>query len=111
MKAETTILPKGLRILATLGENIKLARLRRKLTVNQIADRAGISRQRLSSIENGEPQVAMGAYFQVLFVLGLEKDFLHLAKDELLDCKLKDIGIPIKKRAPKKRSNQVANSS
>ncbi len=96
------ILPKGLKILEELGENIKLARLRRELSVEQISERAGISRVTLWNIEKGKESVAMGAYFQVLFVLGLEKDFLKLAKDDILGRKLQDLNLITKKRAPKK---------
>ncbi len=97
-----TILPKGKKILAEFGENIKLARLRRKLTAEQISERAGISRATLWGIESGKESVSMGAYFQVLFVLGLEKDFLNIAKDDILGRKLQDLNLIPKKRAPKK---------
>ena len=64
------------KILEGLGEAIKLARLRRKLSVEQVAERAGISRSTLWQIEKGLPNVSMGYYAQVLFVLGLEKIWL-----------------------------------
>lgn len=96
------ILPKGKAILSETGEQIKLARLRRKLTAEQVSERAGISRATLWSIEKGSDSVAMGAYFQVLFVLGLEKDFLQLAKDDLLGRKLQDAELVPKKRGRKR---------
>ncbi len=96
------ILPRGKSILEELGENIKLARLRRKLSVEQISERAGISRVTLWNIEKGKESVSIGGYFQVLFVLGLEKDFLNLAKDDLFGRKLQDLNLITKKRAPKK---------
>ncbi|MBE9468081.1 MAG: helix-turn-helix transcriptional regulator [Bacteroidetes bacterium] len=96
------LLPKSFRILAELGENIRLARLRRKLSLVQISERANISRPTLTEIEKGSPKVSIGYYFSVLKVLGLEKDFLLLAKDDLLGRKLQDAQIQIKKRAPKK---------
>ncbi len=102
MKEQVVITPKGQKILATLGENIKLARLRRKLGTEQIAERSGISRKTLWQIEKGTPSVTMGAYFQVLFVLGLEKDFLKLAGDDEFGRKLQDIGLVAKERAPKR---------
>ena len=70
MKTEIVILPKNLRILETLGENIKLARLRRRLSSEQIAERAGIGRKTVTNIEKGSPSVAIGSYLQVLFILG-----------------------------------------
>lgn len=102
MKEKLTIMPKGKKILASLGENIKLARLRRKLASEQVAERAGISRATLWQIEKGTPSVTMGAYFQVLFVLGMEKDFLKLAGDDELGRKLQDAGLITKERAPKR---------
>ncbi len=55
-KKKIIILPKTRRILAEMGENIKLARLRRKLSSEQVAERANISRPTLSSIERVNPQ-------------------------------------------------------
>ncbi len=86
----TIILPKQAKILAVFGENIKLARLRRNLTAEQVAERAGISRRTLVSVEKGLPSVAMGTYLQVLFVLGLSDDLLEVAKDDILGRKLQD---------------------
>ena len=63
---------------------------------------AGISRATLWQIEKGTPTVTMGAYFQVLFVMGLEKDFLKLGADDELGRKLQDAGLLVKERAPKK---------
>lgn len=83
-------MPKQAKVLATFGENIKLARLRRKLTAEQLAERADISRRTLVSVEKGLPSVAMGTYVQVLFVLGLSDDLLNVAKDDLLGRKIQD---------------------
>lgn len=93
------------RILNELGENIKLARLRRKLSAHQVAQRANISRPTLLAIEKGSPGVAIGSYAQVLFVLGLEKDLLKVAEDDKLGRKLQDAGLTVKERAPKKSNN------
>lgn len=95
-------MPSLKKILDELGENIKLARLRRKLSAEQVAERANISRPTLLSIEKGSSGVAMGAYAQVLFVLGLEKDLLKLAVDDELGRKLQDADLIVKERAPKK---------
>ena len=100
-RKDNIILPKGKMILSELGENIKLARLRRRLTAEQVSERAGISRATLWSIEKGSEKVSMGGYFQVLFVLGLENDFLLLAKDDILGHKLQDIGLLPKQRGRK----------
>lgn len=101
-KPKTSLLPNLNRILIEVGENIKLARLRRKLSSEQVAERANISRPTLSSIEKGAASVGIGSYLQVMFVLGLEKDFLKLAKDDELGRKLQDAQLLPKERAPKK---------
>ena len=93
-----------MKILSELGENIKLARLRRKLSAEQVSERANISRPTLVAIEKGSPSVSIGSYLLVLKVLGLEKDFLLLAKDDELGRKLQDARISPKKRAPKRKS-------
>ena len=85
------IFPKYNLLLEKMGENIKLARKRRKLTTVQVAERANISRSTLYLIESGNPSVAMGGYFNVLRVLGLQDDFLKLADDDTVGRKLQDI--------------------
>jgi transcriptional regulator with XRE-family HTH domain len=97
------LLPKYKKILAELGENIKLARLRRKYSSEQVAERANISRPTLVSIEKGSESVSMGLYLNVLAVLGLEKDFLKIAKDDELGRKIQDAKLDTKARAPKKK--------
>jgi len=96
------LLPSVAKGLGQLGENIKLARLRRRFPAGQVAERAGISRPTLHAIEKGSPGVAMGAYAQVLFVLGLEKDLQQVAADDALGRKLQDAELVVKERAPKK---------
>lgn len=82
-----------------MGEKIKLARLRRNLSAGQVAERAGISRTTVHSIENGKETVSIGAYMSVMAVLNLEKDFLQLANDDLLGRKLQDINMITRKRS------------
>lgn len=105
MKRKQAVLPSEKKILSELGENLKLARLRRKLSAEQVSQRAGISRATLWQAEKGSPGVAMGIYCRVLFVLGLEKDLLKLAADDILGRKLQDAGLLVKKRAPKKKKH------
>jgi len=97
-------MPSAEKVLKGVGENIKLARLRRKLSAEQVSERADISRSTLWQIEKGIPTVAMGTYCQVLFVLGLEKDLLAVAADDLLGRKLQDAELIVKERAPKRKS-------
>lgn len=93
------------RILDELGANIKLARLRRKLSMEQISARANISRATLWQVEKGAPSVAMGIYCQVLYILGLDQDLLKIAADDPVGKKLRDNELLTKKRAPKRESN------
>jgi transcriptional regulator with XRE-family HTH domain len=92
-KKTATQTPKLLTILQALGENIRLARLRRHLSTTMIAERAGMTRMTLRAIERGEPTVSMGAYANVLFSLGLEKDLSLIAKDDELGRRLQDAGL------------------
>ena len=96
------ILPRMQRILTQLGENIRLARLRRQLSAEQVAQRAGMARSTLVKVEKGESGVGIGHYLNVLKVLGLEGDFALLASDDVLGRKIQDIGLQRAKRAPKK---------
>ena len=102
MKTAPILLPKTLRILQELGENIRMARLRRRMSAEQLAMRAGMTRKTLYNIEQGSPAVAMGNYLQALFILGLEKDMAQVAATDPLGRKLQDAGISTAKRAPKK---------
>src|SRR5258706_2616704 len=97
------ILPRLEKVLAQLGENLKLGRLRRKLTTQQVAERAGITRTTLWQVERGAPHVSMGTYAQVLLILGMEKDLLKLATDDELGRRLQDAQLVTGKRAPKKK--------
>ncbi|WP_304719885.1 helix-turn-helix domain-containing protein [uncultured Alistipes sp.] len=96
------LLPNQRRMLDTLGEQIRLARLRRDLSSEQIAERAGIARVTLIKIEKGDEGVAMGYYFRVLAALGLEKDLLLVAKDDELGRRLQDAKLTVRERASKK---------
>lgn len=97
-----TLLPRQQKILNAFGENIKFARLRRDLSSQQVAERSGISRNTLIKIEKGDEGVAIGYYFRVLAVLGLDKDLLLVAKDDELGRALQDAKLVVKKRASKK---------
>ena len=75
MKSKQIIFPKDERLFVQMGENIKLARKRRKLTLNQVSERAGIHRGTLSLLEKGSSGASLGTLFNVLKVLGLQNDF------------------------------------
>ena len=102
-KKATVVLPQTQEILNQLGEQIRLARLRRHLSAELVAERAGLSRMTLSNIEKGSPSVAIGSYAAVLHALnGMDKDLLLIAKDDELGRKLQDLELPTRRRAPKK---------
>lgn len=87
------LLPKYQKIFDGIGENIKLARKRRKLTAEQVSERAGIHRATLYRVEKGDPAVAIGIYFNVLKVLNLENVFSTIAKNDELGRKLQDLDL------------------
>lgn len=91
------LLPKFQMVLEKMGENIKLARKRRGLTTIQVAERADVNRTTLYHIEKGNSSVSLGAYFNVLRVLGLQEDFLKLAADDEFGRKLQDLKLIEKK--------------
>ena len=102
-KKSTVILPKTQVILEQMGDQIRLARLRRHLSSELVAERAGISRMTLSNIEKGSPSVSIGSYAAVLHALnGMDTDLLLVAKDDELGRKLQDLELPTRRRAPKK---------
>lgn len=84
------IMPRMQKQLAQVGEQIKLARLRRKYTVDLIAERAGISRTTLWKVEKGDPGVAFGVYAKVLSAIGLPHDIELLARDDELGRLIQD---------------------
>ena len=99
-----TVLPQTQSLLSKMGEQIRLARLRRRLPSELVAERAFISRQTLTAIEKGSPSVSIGAYAAVLHALGgLERDLLLVAKDDELGRKLQDLGLPQRLRAPRRK--------
>jgi transcriptional regulator with XRE-family HTH domain len=102
---ESSMIPSLSRILSEVGGNIKLARLRRKLSARLVAERAGITRTTLWAVEKGAPSVSMGIYARVLMAVGLEKDLLLVAKDDLLGRKLQDLGLVTRRRSPKRSRN------
>ena len=96
-KAVYNILPETEDILKTMGEQIKLARLRRDLPVELVAERAGISRSSLWKVESGSPAVAIGIYAAVLHALG------GMDKDDEMGRQMQDLNLLTKKRATRRK--------
>src|SRR5438128_1643819 len=74
-----------------LGERLRLARLRRRMTLADLAARVGTTRSTLSRLERGDLSVSVGLLARVLGVLGLEPDLDQIARDDALGQRLQDI--------------------
>lgn len=97
------VFPQEQILLSQLGERLKLARLRRKLSTGVVAQRAGISRTSLYKVEAGYPGATLGTYIRVLAVLGLEGDINALAADDKVGRKLQDLALGAPSSAPRRR--------
>jgi transcriptional regulator with XRE-family HTH domain len=85
--------PSEAKPLAELGERLRLARLRRRLTTTTVAVRCGISRPTLAKVERGDPSVTFGTYLRVLGIYGLEADIAAIAADDRLGRRLQDLAL------------------
>lgn len=102
-KAAYNIVPSTENILKTMGEQIKLARLRRDLSTQLVAERAGISRASLWKVESGSPAVAIGIYAAVLHALGnMDQDLTLVAKDDAMGRQMQDLNLMTRKRASRR---------
>ena len=88
--------------LQIVGEQIRLARLRRDLSIAQIAERAMCTELTVMRVEKGTPTVSMGIYLRVLFALGLDESILYLAKDDDMGRTLQDLDLKHRVRASRK---------
>jgi len=97
--SKAVILPQTERILATMGEQIKLARLRRHIPMYIIAERSGLSRQTIISIEKGLPSVAIGNYAMALHAIhGMDTELLNVCKDDKMGRTFQDLELKTPKR-------------
>ena len=102
-KTATIIFPDTERILNQMGEQIKMARLRRNLSTELVAERAGISRATLWAVEKGTSTVAIGTYAAVLHALGgMDKELGEIAKDDEFGRRIQDMNLVAPKRARRK---------
>ena len=85
--------------LQLVGEQIRLARLRRDLSIAQIAERASCSELTVMRVERGLPTVAIGIYVRILFALGLDESILYIAKDDEVGRTLQDLNLKPRQRA------------
>jgi len=98
-----SLYPPQSRLLGELGLRLREARLRRRLSVSQVAERTEVSRPTLNKVEKGDPAVTIGTYLRVLAVLGLEKDLALLAAEDPVGRRLQDAGLAVPRRAPKRK--------
>lgn len=103
MKTRTRPSTKVTDSLARLGERIRLARVRRRITSALLAERIGVSHSTMTAIERGAPGVAVGHYASALFSLGLLADLDHVAQDDELGRRLQDLDLPKRVNLPKNR--------
>src|SRR5882762_9163388 len=92
------LLPSTEARLRQLGERLRLARLRRRLSAKHVAERAGMAPMTLRSVERGGAGVTMGAYLAVMQVLGVEKDLDLLAQADAMGRALQDARLSTKVR-------------
>ncbi|WP_082507619.1 MULTISPECIES: helix-turn-helix domain-containing protein [unclassified Duganella] len=97
-KTISSLLPASDALLREFGARLRLARLRRKLTAKQVAERAGMAPMTLRAVEHGGSGVTIGAYLAVMQVLGLEGDLGLLAKADAVGRELQDIPLHKKSR-------------
>lgn len=103
-KAAYNIVPATENILKTMGGQIKLSRLRRDLSAELVAERAGISRASLWKVESGNPAVAIGIYAAVLHALGnMDRDLALVAKDDEMGRQMQDLNLMTRKKASRRK--------
>lgn len=103
-KKSVAVMPDTQKILETMGGQIKMARLRRNLSTELVAERAGVSRATLWAVEKGTPTVSVGTYAAVLHALGgMDKDLELVARDDVFGRKLQDLKLPMRKRAKRSK--------
>ena len=105
-RKRVTLLPQQMNRLKNMGKQIRLARLRRKLSAELVAERSGISRQTVAAVEKGSPSVSIGIVVNILLALSLQDDILLLAKDDVLGRTLQDCEVKIHRRAPKRLKHE-----
>lgn len=93
MKRQNILYPRAAKALAALGENLRLARRRRKITSKMMAERANLSLMTLRSIERGSPHVAMCNYMAVIGCLGFQDEIAAVAANDVLGRDLQDAAL------------------
>ena len=102
-RKSVAVLPQTQEILEQLGEQIKLARLRRHLSAELVAERAGVSRATVWNVEKGSPSVSMGAYAKALHAIeGMDKELLRICREDEQGRMIQDASL-VRRRASKRK--------
>ena len=109
-RSSKSLVPSLTRVLEQVGQNLKLARLRRRYAAETVAQRAGMARATLYRVEQGDPSVSLGNYARVMQVLRLEEDLKRLGLNEELGRKLQDAALGIRVRAPKRKKSSIVET-
>ena len=102
----TRALPRAARqALVKLGEDIVVARKKRRISTVSMAERAFISRGTLYKVERGDPSVSMGVYATVLAILGLADGLAQVAdrRNDSLGLDVDESRLP-RKVQPRRRT-------
>lgn len=102
-RSKMIIYPGTAKRLSQMGEQIRMARLRRRLSVKLVAERAGVSETSVWAVEKGSPSVAIGIYANILMAIGMQDDLTLIARDDELGRALQDAELEGKRR----RSSRV----
>jgi DNA-binding XRE family transcriptional regulator len=86
--------PAAARQLVALGQRLRAARRRRRLTQAVLAARVGVSKQTIAKLEAGNPATSLATALRMLHVLGLARDIDLLAADDQLGRQLQDLEQP-----------------
>ena len=98
MARKILVMPSTSARLKTLGEQIKYARLRRRLSVTVIAERASVSRASVYAVEKGNPSVAIGVYAGIMLALGMPDEITLPCKNDIMGRDLEDLNLHIRRR-------------
>lgn len=99
--------PYARRQIVALGQRLRMARLRRKMTQPMLAERVGVSVPTIGKLESGDPSTSMATMLRVLTTLGLGDDIDMLAAQDTLGRSLQDNAL----KRPMPSSSRTASSS
>jgi transcriptional regulator with XRE-family HTH domain len=90
--------PRHARLAQGLGERLRAARVRRRLSATEMAERMGITRPTLARLEEGDLSVGLGVLVRALGVLGAEDDLAKILEDDEIGRRIADASITTKRR-------------